>query len=116
MSTWLRRARAHAIGLAFVASLAVAQAPVSSNEGPPLTLRAAISQALEKNPALEGFAHRLRAQDGRIQTAAKGESEPVVACTEIKGKENSKNKPLIACLQPNRRVVVEVEVQRPTQR
>lgn len=53
---------------------------------------------------------------GRIQTAAKGESEPVVACTEIKGKENSKNKPLIACLQPNRRVVVEVEVQRPTQR
>ncbi len=53
---------------------------------------------------------------GRIQTAAKGESEPVVACSDVKGKENSKNKPLIACLQPNRRVVVEVEVQRPTQK
>lgn len=52
---------------------------------------------------------------GRIQTAAKGESEPVVACNDVKGRENSKNKPLIACLQPNRRVVVEVEVQRPTQ-
>ena len=51
---------------------------------------------------------------GRIQTAAKGESEPVVACSDVKGRENSKNKPLIACLQPNRRVVVEVEVQRPT--
>ena len=51
---------------------------------------------------------------GRIQTAAKGESEPVVACNDVKGRENSKNKPLIACLQPNRRVVVEVEVQRPT--
>ncbi|MHB8914376.1 MAG: OmpA family protein [Thiobacillus sp.] len=53
---------------------------------------------------------------GRIQTAAKGESEPVVACNDVKGKESSKNKPLIACLQPNRRVVVEVEVQRPTQK
>ena len=53
---------------------------------------------------------------GRIQTAAKGESAPVVACTDVKGKESSKNKPLIACLQPNRRVVVEVEVQRPTQK
>jgi len=55
-------------------------------------------------------------ESNRIQTAAKGESEPVVACTEIKGKETGKNKPLVACLQPNRRVVVEVEVQRPTQR
>lgn len=70
MSTWLRRARVHAIGLAFVASLAMAQAPVSSNNGPPLTLRTAISEALNKNPALKGFAHRLRAQNGRIQSAA----------------------------------------------
>ncbi len=70
MLIWLRRAQWHAIGLACVASLAVAQAPVASSNDPPLTLRAAISQALEKNPALKGFAHRLRAQDGRIQTAA----------------------------------------------
>lgn len=53
---------------------------------------------------------------GRIQTAAKGESEPVVACSDVKGPETHRNKPLIACLQPNRRVVVEVEVQRPTQK
>jgi len=55
-------------------------------------------------------------ESSRIQTAAKGESEPVVACSDIKGKETHKNKPLVACLQPNRRVVVEVEVQRPTQK
>lgn len=54
-------------------------------------------------------------ESSRIQTAAKGESEPVVACNEVKGRESSKNKALIACLQPNRRVVVEVEVQRPVQ-
>lgn len=54
-------------------------------------------------------------ESNRIQTDAKGESEPVVACSDIKGRETGKNKALIACLQPNRRVVVEVEVQRPTQ-
>ena len=54
-------------------------------------------------------------ESSRIQTAAKGESEPVVACSDVKGRESSKNKALIACLQPNRRVVVEVEVQRPIQ-
>jgi cobalt-zinc-cadmium efflux system outer membrane protein len=70
MLTWLRRARGHAIGLAFVASLAAAQGPVSPDNRPPLTLRAAISQALDKNPALKGFGHRLRAQDGRIRTAS----------------------------------------------
>jgi len=53
---------------------------------------------------------------GRINTAAKGEAEPVVSCSEIKGKEHRSNKKLVDCLQPNRRVVVEVEVQRPTQR
>ena len=53
---------------------------------------------------------------GRINTAAKGEAEPVVSCSDIKGKEHRSNKKLVDCLQPNRRVVVEVEVQRPTQR
>lgn len=52
----------------------------------------------------------------RIETAAKGESEPVVSCNEVKGKENRKNAKLVDCLQPNRRVVVEVKVQKPTQK
>lgn len=53
---------------------------------------------------------------GRIETAAKGESEPVVSCSDIKGKESGKNKKLVSCLQPNRRVMVEVKVQKPTQK
>lgn len=42
----------------------------------------------------------------RLHTVGKGESEPVVACTGVRGKK------AIECLQPNRRVVVEIEVQR----
>ena len=52
----------------------------------------------------------------RVETAAKGEAEPVVACSDIKGKESGKNKKLVECLQPNRRVMVEVKVQKPTQK
>lgn len=52
----------------------------------------------------------------RIETTAKGEAEPVVSCNEVKGKENGKNTKLVDCLQPNRRVVVEVKVQKPTQK
>jgi OOP family OmpA-OmpF porin len=52
----------------------------------------------------------------RIETAAKGESEPVVPCSDVKGKENRKNKKLVSCLQPNRRVMVEVRVQAPAQK
>jgi len=48
----------------------------------------------------------------RIETDAKGESQPVVECAHIKGKENRHNKALIDCLAPNRRVVVEAKVQR----
>lgn len=48
----------------------------------------------------------------RLETAAKGESEPVVDCKGIKGPENRHNKKLVECLQPNRRVVVEVKVQK----
>lgn len=49
----------------------------------------------------------------RIQTEGRGENDPVEACSDIKGAESSRNKALVDCLQPNRRVVVEVEVQRP---
>ncbi|MDP1708006.1 MAG: OmpA family protein [Gammaproteobacteria bacterium] len=43
----------------------------------------------------------------RIETAAKGEEEPVVSCDGVKGRTA-----LIDCLAPNRRVVVETKVQR----
>jgi OOP family OmpA-OmpF porin len=52
----------------------------------------------------------------RIETAAKGESEPVVSCDNVKGKASGKNRKLVECLQPNRRVMVEIEVQKPVQR
>lgn len=48
----------------------------------------------------------------RVQSLGRGESEPVVACGNVKGKENRSNKALIQCLQPNRRVVIEIAVQR----
>lgn len=48
----------------------------------------------------------------RIDTAARGEADPVVSCSDIGGRENRNNKALIECLQPNRRVEVEVTVQR----
>ena len=48
----------------------------------------------------------------RIQTAAKGESEPIVSCDNVKGMVNSKNRKLVVCLQPNRRVVVDVKAQK----
>lgn len=51
---------------------------------------------------------------GRVQSAGRGEAEPVVACGNVKGKENRSNKALVQCLQPNRRVVIEIAVQRET--
>ena len=51
-------------------------------------------------------------ESNRIETAAKGESEPVVSCDDVKGKVSGKNRKLVECLQSNRRVVVEVKVQK----
>ncbi|MCB5184189.1 OmpA family protein [Methylobacillus gramineus] len=42
----------------------------------------------------------------RLHAVGKGEAEPVAECTGVRGKK------AIECLQPNRRVVVEIEVQR----
>ncbi len=42
----------------------------------------------------------------RIETEGKGKADPVAACKGIRGKK------LISCLQPNRRVVVEIKMQR----
>ncbi|BCB27227.1 membrane protein [Sulfurimicrobium lacus] len=54
-------------------------------------------------------------ENNRIETAAKGEANPVVPCDDIKGKVSGKNRKLVECLQPNRRVMVEVRVQKPAQ-
>ena len=45
-------------------------------------------------------------EESRLHAVGKGEAEPVVECTGVRGKK------AIECLQPNRRVVVEIEVQR----
>ena len=52
----------------------------------------------------------------RIETDAKGESQPVASCDNVTGKVSGKNGKLVECLQPNRRVMVEVKVQKPVQR
>jgi OOP family OmpA-OmpF porin len=44
--------------------------------------------------------------DSRLHSVGKGETVPVVDCKGVRGKK------LIECLQPNRRVVVEIEAQR----
>lgn len=49
----------------------------------------------------------------RIETAALGETQPVVSCDKVKGRAHGNNRKLVECLQPNRRVVVEVAVQAP---
>jgi OOP family OmpA-OmpF porin len=55
-------------------------------------------------------------ESNRIEADAKGESDPVVSCDNVKGKVSGKNGKLVECLQPNRRVMVEVKVQKPVQR
>lgn len=46
----------------------------------------------------------------RLHTVGKGETEPVVDCKGVRGNK------LIQCLQPNRRVVLEIEAQRQTEK
>lgn len=52
----------------------------------------------------------------RIETAAKGEADPIVSCDNIKGKANHTNKALIACLQPNRRIVIDLKGKMPVRK
>lgn len=49
----------------------------------------------------------------RIETVGMGEKEPVKSVKECKG---NRGKKLIECLQPNRRVVVEIKMQKPTKK
>ena len=44
--------------------------------------------------------------ESRLHAVGKGETQPVADCKGVRGKK------LIECLQPNRRVVVEIEAQR----
>ncbi|HCA27713.1 MAG TPA: hypothetical protein DEP05_08775 [Betaproteobacteria bacterium] len=58
--------------------------------------------------AVKGYLVNQGVAADRIQTTGMGEASPVVACKGVRGKN------LVQCLQPNRRVVVEIKMQRPT--
>ncbi|HEY8084981.1 MAG TPA: OmpA family protein, partial [Methylophilaceae bacterium] len=45
-------------------------------------------------------------EPSRLHAVGNGEKDPIEACNGVRGKK------LIDCLQPNRRVVVEIEVQK----
>lgn len=66
----------------------------------------------ERAAAVKNYLVNQGVEANRIETEGKGEADPVVSCNEVKGKANRHNKKLIACLQPNRRVIVEVKQQR----
>jgi len=55
-------------------------------------------------------------ETGRIRTVAKGESEPIVPCDDVKGEESGKNRALVECLQPNRRSMVKIILQKSLQK
>src|SRR5687767_14861176 len=70
MSSFFSRAVRHALLLVVASTGALAQTPAPDSGAQPITLRGAISEAIARNPQLLGFAHRLRAQEGRIESAA----------------------------------------------
>jgi OOP family OmpA-OmpF porin len=69
---------------------------------------ASYNQALSERRAISVKKHLVSQgiEEKRLHAVGKGETEPVVDCKGIRGKE------AIKCLQPNRRVVVEIEEQR----
>ncbi len=66
------------------------------------------NQALSERraAAVKSYIESQGIEAGRLSMVGTGESEPVEACKGVYGKK------AIECLQPNRRVVVEIEVQR----
>lgn len=50
-------------------------------------------------------------EEKRLEASARGETEQVISCSEIKGKESCANQKLAQCLQPNRRVIIKIEAQ-----
>jgi cobalt-zinc-cadmium efflux system outer membrane protein len=71
----MRRLHSRVARLLVLLVVAAADTAVAGNsaseafDGPPLTLRAALEQALARNPGLREFAFRLRAQGERVQQA-----------------------------------------------
>ena len=49
---------------------------------------------------------------GRIETKGMGSANPVVSCDTVRGEVSGRNKALVDCLRPNRRVEVEIKTQR----
>ncbi|MDA8093787.1 MAG: OmpA family protein [Betaproteobacteria bacterium] len=62
----------------------------------------------ERADAVERYLVRHGVAANRIETRAMGAASPVVSCRSIKGPVNHRNKALVACLRPNRRVVIEI--------
>jgi cobalt-zinc-cadmium efflux system outer membrane protein len=80
------------IVLCTISITAAGQQPAAPDA--PLTLRAALEQALARNPQLQGFAFRLRAQEARAATAAlrpawelRAELENVAGTGDLSGTE-----------------------------
>lgn len=63
--------------------------------------------------AVQAFLIEQGIDSKRIETAAKGESDPVVSCDKIQGRADRMNRKLISCLQPNRRIVLNLKGQNP---
>lgn len=66
--------------------------------------------------AVKGYLIEQGIDAARVETAAKGEAEPVVACDEVQGGSSGGNRELVECLKPNRRVMVEITAQQPVVR
>lgn len=61
--------------------------------------------------AVKAYMQSQGVEGNRIQAKGMGEKEPVVSLKDCKGSKGKKA--LVACLQPNRRVVIEITVQKP---
>ena len=78
--------------------------------------RESSSSAQMRAQAVKAYLVSQGIEDKRIGTADKGAAEPIVACNDVKGKAVPGNTKLVQCLQPNRRVEVEVVGTRPVRR
>jgi len=77
----------------------------------------AYNQALSERraAAVASYLTSQGVQSRLVSVEGRGESEPVVLCNDVRGRENRGNRALVECLQPNRRAEVEVDVVRPAE-